>query len=338
MRLLFVLRIGLGLALGIAGAGQIALAAAAPPNNFQSLHKLLKTPEAQIDLAKAKLAVDQLIDPSIDVSGTLRQLDAMADKIGARFPQGATQKTKVEYLVVALSQPGVINDNHAFSYDLNDPLGKNIKNKLLPTYLATRKGNCVSMPILLVILGQKLGINITLATAPKHLFAKYRNESGQWIGIEATAFGYGTDEWYRRELVISDKAMTNRIYLRPLTKRESVGVMMGTLMEFYGEKGQQKRRIEVADMALQIDPKDVSAMLQKGNSYVGLIRQQYIAKYRTPQDIPPDQRQEYVSLNEGFDRVYSQAEALGWTRPTPEQDAAYLQSIKSARAAQKRGQ
>ena len=46
-------------------------------------------------------------------------------------------------------------------------------------YLATRKGNCVSMPVLFVILGQKLGLPITLAIAPNHVFAKYKRDNGE---------------------------------------------------------------------------------------------------------------------------------------------------------------
>jgi regulator of sirC expression with transglutaminase-like and TPR domain len=191
-----------------------------PAADLQPLRRLLKTPEAQLDLANAKLTIDQQIDPKIDVPGTFRQLDALAAKIKARFPAGATSQTKLELLVTSLSQSGPCNDYRPFSYDLDDPFGKDIRNKLLSTYLRTRRGNCVSMPILLVILGQKLGLDVTLATAPLHVLAKFRNDQGQWINIEATSFGTKRDANYQQELGITPKAMVSGIYLRPLSQRE----------------------------------------------------------------------------------------------------------------------
>lgn len=309
----------------------------AQAGDLQALRALLKTPDAQLDLAKAKLAIDRMIDPKVDATTTLQQLDRLAANIKARFPAGAPSQTKLELLVVSLSQPGPWNDYRPFSYDLDDPFGKVIGNKLMSTYLATRKGNCVSMPMLLVILGQKLGLTITLATAPEHVLAKFRNDAGQWINIEATSFGTKRDASYQQEMGISPKAMANGIYLRPLSKRGSVVVMMGTLMEFYGQQGQQNRRIAVADLALQTDPKDVHAMLQKGNAYFRMMQQRYITKYPSPAAIPPAQRQDFESLQRNNDLWFDRAEALGWTIPTQAQDANYLQTIQRTEAAPQGG-
>nr|WP_255626458.1 transglutaminase-like domain-containing protein [Xanthomonas sp. NCPPB 1067] len=119
---------------------------------------LVATPEEQIDLATAKLTIDSVIDPTVDAKAALAQLDSLASRVKSRFPNDATRQIKLELLVTSLSQPGPWNDYQPFSYDLDDPFGKDIRNKLISTYLTTRKGNCVSMPILLVILGQKLGL------------------------------------------------------------------------------------------------------------------------------------------------------------------------------------
>ena len=48
-----------------------------------------------------------------------------------------------------LYDAGTWNHRQPFRYDLEgDPLGREIPGKLLTNYLATRKGNCVSMPTL----------------------------------------------------------------------------------------------------------------------------------------------------------------------------------------------
>jgi hypothetical protein len=87
-----------------------------------------------------------------------------------------------------LYEPSAANDHEAFHYDLTDALGHDTRNKLLSNYLATKKGNCVTMPLLFVILGQRLGIDLTLATAPKYLLVRFNSqEYGQRINLEATS-------------------------------------------------------------------------------------------------------------------------------------------------------
>jgi hypothetical protein len=54
--------------------------------------------ETDIDLAKAKVAVDQLIDPSIDATGTLKRLETMANEITARLPAHASSRDKLDAL------------------------------------------------------------------------------------------------------------------------------------------------------------------------------------------------------------------------------------------------
>lgn len=346
MRRSFLFIIGVLISLGLPGTGGAALANKPSPHHqsaatadaqLATLRALIETPENRVDLAKAKVTIDRMIDPKIVAAATLRQLDGLAAGIGARFPAGATAQAKMELLVTSLSQPGAWNDHRPFSYDLNDPFGKDIHNKLLSTYLATRKGNCVSMPILLVILGQKLGLNMTLAAAPEHVLAKFRNDQGQWINIEATSFGTKRDASYQQELEISPNAIANRIYLAPLSRRGAVGVMLGTLMEFYGQEGQQERRIAVAALALQANPKDVSAMLQTGNAYFRTMRARYMEKYPSPAEIPLSQRADYQSLLQNNELWFSKAEALGWTLPSKAQNANYLQIIQRTKSGQQGG-
>ncbi|HLM52258.1 MAG TPA: transglutaminase family protein [Pseudoxanthomonas sp.] len=308
-------------------------------SQLASLRTLLQAPDSRIDLAQAKLAIDRMIDQKIDEAATLRQLDILATRIKARFPVGANDAVKMELLLASLRQPGPWNDYRPFSYDLDDPFGKDIRNKLMSTYLASRKGNCVSMPVLLVILGQKLELNITLATAPEHVLAKFHNPfDNKWVNVEATSFGFKLDSSYQREGGITPLAMKNRIYLRPLSKSEAVVVMAGTLLEFYGRQGQQDRRIAVADLLLQTDPKDVSTMLQKGNAYFRMAKERYLSKYQSLEEMSPAQRQELETLQHNNDLWFDKAEALGWTIPTQTRNANYLQHIQRIRAAQQGGQ
>ncbi|HJR73060.1 MAG TPA: transglutaminase family protein [Luteimonas sp.] len=297
------------------------------------VRKLLSIPEGEIDFAQAKIAIDHLIDPSIDSAATLRQIDTWAAKVEVRFPSGATQRRKLDLLISTLYEPGPWNDFRPFSYDLDDPLGQKMSNKLVSNYLASRKGQCVSMPILFAILGQKLGLPVTLATAPSHILVKYADvESGQWLNIEATAGGFKHDSSYERETHISPLAIKNRIYLRPLSKRESVAVMAITLMEFNSEQGRPMPNFKIADLLLDVDPKNVAAMVVKSAAFYQVLDQRYKHRYPRVEQIPSAQMADFVLLNQQHQSWGQGAEALGWTPESSAQKTEYLNKMQTLRA------
>lgn len=299
-----------------------------------ALIALLHQPEGRVDFAQAKLTIDRMMDPTLDLRATAKQLDDLATRIRNRIPAGASRREKLDLLLSSLYQPGAWNQNRAYRYDLDDPLGTNLQTKQLSTYLATRKGNCVSMPILFLILGQKLGLPVTLGTAPQHVMVKYLDDDGQWLNVEATAGGFKYDSSYIRETGITETALRNNVYLRPLSQRESVAVMLSTLMEFYGQQGQQERRLAIADLVLAIDPRNVDAMVHKGAGTYLLLREHFVSRYPSPAQIPMPLRPEFQRLSKENLDWYNRAETLGWAPPTEAQDAKYLESIQREKSAQ----
>jgi regulator of sirC expression with transglutaminase-like and TPR domain len=323
------------LIVGLAMACPLAFsqASASPQDqDLQKVRELLAIPEAELDLAKANLSIDQLIDPGIDIPGSLRQLDAMAAQVRTMIPVGASKHDMIVALQTYLYLPGPWNQQHPFKYNLEDPYGHDIRNKLLPTYLATGKGNCVSMPLLFIVLGQKLGLDTTAAEAPEHVLVKFRDEHGQTFNIEATSGGFRSDQGYiHDELPISAQALANGIYLRRLSKRETVIVMAHTLLEYYGLQDEEERRIALASLLLANNPKDVAAMLQEGAAYAKILKNRYgvNASART---VPAPALLDYENLERNNHLWFERAEALGWQPPTAQQNANYERRIDRAKA------
>lgn len=338
MRRLAALLIGTYLALGQVGSGFAAPAIRPVPaqsaqsTDLQTFQVLLSTPEAQLDLAQAKLIIDQLIDPAIEADAVRRELDALTKAVRNNTPAGANRRSQLDALLVTLYQPGSWNNNRPFRYDLDDPLGENRSNKLLATYLSTRKGNCVSMPILLAILGQRLGLFMTLATAPEHVLVKFVDDDGRWLNIEATSGGFKYDSSYERETGITPTAIKNEIYLRPLSPHETVGVMASTLMEHYASTKQDGALLAVAELALAANPKDTVAMIQKANAYYLQLQQRFSGRYPTPADIPTGEQADYIRLSRDNLAWFAKAEQLGWAPPTHTEDKNYLKSIEREKA------
>ena len=281
---------------------------------------LLALPEEKVDLTRAKLTIDKMIDPKVDTAAAVAQLDAMASQVKATFPKNASSRVRVEALRSFLYAEGL--GKQPFQYDLRDPIGRNIQNKLLTTYLATRRGNCISMPILFILLGQRLGIDVTAATAPEHVFVKYRDETGAWLNLETTSgAGITSDGWIQKNMPMTPQALANGLYMRPLSKRETVGVMLGTLMEWYREQGDSAALLTVAQLLLARDPKDAIAMLSIGGAYALMYRDEFVSKYARPRDVPPLLLARYRELEANMHFWRAKAEDLGWREPDEAEQA-----------------
>jgi Transglutaminase-like superfamily len=303
--------------------------------DLATVRQLLQSPEADIDLARAKLMIDHMIDPSIDVDQVRAQLDAMASGLRSFLPAGASRRLTMDALRHHMYKASPWNGNRPFTYDLDDPFGANVRNKLLTTYLATRKGNCVSMPLLFVILGQKLGVDVTAAEAPNHVFVKYRDDEGKFINLETTSgAGFTRDEWMRQQFPMTDEAIASGIYMRPLTRKETVTIMVGTLLEFYDRQGMQDQRIALAKVAVEHSPKDVSLILHERQAYLAKWKQDFTSKYPTPNDIPMEKRPLFMEYEGRMNALYQQAYALGWRPRDQASEDSYRQRVNRAKSLQ----
>jgi len=232
-----------------------------------------------------------------------------------------------------LYQPPLLSGRRPFRYNLEDDT--NPKAKLLSVYLATRKGNCISMPLLFVILGQKLGIPVAITTAPAHLYVKFRGDNGLWYGVETTSGGgWADDDWQKKQFPrLTEKAIANGIYLQPLTKKETVVVIVESLLEYYeSQHSVEANRARVRLALLQLDhyPKDVVAMMHVYLGYRELRQKLFVDKYPQPSDIPRDLWPQYEQIEKDSMHWGNKAKSLGYMGSTPEMDAAYRDRIRRA--------
>jgi regulator of sirC expression with transglutaminase-like and TPR domain len=296
------------------------------------LRTILQQPEQEIDLARVKLTIDRMIDPAVDIEAGLKKIDAMVAKIKTMPDHGPSSTAKMLTLKRYIYEPGEWNNFQPYQYDLDDPLGTKLSNKLLPRYLESKKGNCVTMPLLFVILGQRLGIDVTTATAPLHILVKFKDETGNMYNLETTSGANpARDVWYREQMPMTDEAVANGVYLRPLTRKETVAVMVTTLAEHYFEQREFEKAITISDLTLEYYPRDVEAMVRKGSAYYRLLAKYYLEKYRSPVEIPDRAKGHFAYLSQNNRQWFAKAEALGWREPSKEDNEKYLQKVSQER-------
>jgi regulator of sirC expression with transglutaminase-like and TPR domain len=303
--------------------------------DVKQLRTMLRQPEASIDLGKIKVTVDHMVDPSVDPEATLQRIEAIVARIQAIPGYGPTSEAKLIALKRYVYEAGPWNEGQAYSYDLDDPLGKMLSNKLLATYLATKKGNCVTMPFTFIILGQRLGLDVTASTAPKHFLVKYRSPEYGWINLEATSGANpARDVWIRKQEPMTDVAVAKGVYLQPLTRVQTAAEMATIVAESYLSQQKYEQAIAIANVILEHYPKDVGTMTLKAVSYGRLARQRIESHYASPAQIPPDQLAYYQYLSENNRKWFAEAEAMGWREESAQDQTQYLERINHAKQRQ----
>ncbi|TGP85427.1 MULTISPECIES: transglutaminase family protein [unclassified Mesorhizobium] len=283
---------------------------------------LVNASEGEIDFGRAKLAVDKFVDPAIDDVSALAKIDRMVgtvNKMLATLPPdaAATSMEKMKALRTYLYEGGWWNNGRPFEYDHSDPYGQKPGSQSLTNYLATRKGNCVSMPALFVTLGQRLGINVTLSTAPLHAFVKFTDSTtGKTWNLETTSgAGFTRDIWYREKLPMTDEAIANGVYLKTLSRREALSVLATPVLDYLLETGRYEDAIAVADVLIDAYPANAYTLVKKGTAYYRLLDAEIIKKYPKQSDIPADKVTYANELYQANKQAFATAEALGWRDP-----------------------
>lgn len=279
----------------------------------QSVQNLFDHDMATLDIARVKIEVDRLLDPSIDMDEQLAQIDEMVSTIKQMLPRKADSWAKVEAIRRYIYQPGPWNGNRAFRYDHDDPYGLNLQNKLLSDYMDDRLGNCITMPFLFIILGQRLGLDVTASVAPLHVFVKFTDDDGMTHNLEATSgAGRARDAHYRRLLPITDAAVANGVFLKSLSREEIVTVIATVLLEDLINRKRYHDAMAVADILLTHYPNYAYVMVKKGTAAYYLLKTNFYDNYADANDVPGDQRPYLAYLQRINQNSFDRADNLGW--------------------------
>jgi len=290
---------------------------------------ILKLPDEKIDLAYTRFLIESVLYPGVSIPENTAKLDKIVATIKPMPEYGQSSLERLGTILRYLYTPGPWNNYQPYAYDLDDPFGtKRPQGKSIANYLNTRKGNCVSMPILLTLLSEKLDVNVHLSIAPHHVFVRYTDEKGMVNNIETTSGTLLNDKKYIESFEIHPEAVKNGIYLQDLSKKEAIAFMLYDIGRMLLHSGQYEKANKLADMMLHYHPKLVNAMLLKGNLYSMKLQQELASLKAASLPITKTERLRLDPLYEKNLAWFAKAEELGWREPSPDYAEKYARSVE----------
>lgn len=222
-----------------------------------SITKLLALPEDRIDIGTAALTFAHEIYPDrVDVATYSMKLDQLTAK--ARKLAGL--KNGPDELRAALNT--VLYQQEGFHYNFTPGAMDNFAAYFLPAVMDTKLGTCTTMSMLYLAVAQRLGLSVYGVSAPEHNFVRITNRNVTYPNVEATSGGgTKTDAHYIEQMHIPDKAVQSGTYMRTMTHREYLGILLAINADYYVHKGMVDTPIKYYEMALEVNPHlDVAAI------------------------------------------------------------------------------
>jgi len=237
----------------------------------RSLHELLALPDDQfekLDIVALNLAVAREIPEcrDLDVARYRKTVDEWADRVKHeidrhmyRFEQDPGNYKNSRAYFCALMMCTVIGQDFGVGYDLEDFSFEQPEDQFIHGVIDLRKGTCVSLPLIYIAIGQRLGYPIRAVTVPGHVFCRWDDpETGERLNIEAANLGGLTDhddEYYRHwPYEVDPRWEREHHMLKSLTMREHAGLMVGSLGAYYVAEKDYPAAIRWDGLACWLNP------------------------------------------------------------------------------------
>lgn len=213
------------------------------------------------------------LDGEPDYTAYCARIDAAAAALGRFIAANGLQhyRTGGNYaLFEYFSRPYSMNDYKPFTYDFDDFSGSEDLTKIFVTkVMRTHSGQCRSLPMYYKVLAEAIGAEAHITFAPQHLFIRHRDEQNpsKWVNVELTTQSLAREIFYIENFGISADAIRNKVYLYPLSDRETVAYLLSELAANYHRKFGQfdAFMLKCAEKSLEYLPQNILAQQHRCN-------------------------------------------------------------------------
>jgi len=212
----------------------------------------------------------QKFDKGIQNLIEIARLKAVQDGYNWKNPQTRNImlfRVMADTLKVKLPSRESYVTSYPMRYDFDDYMGKqDWSNMFVTKLLASKSGQCHSLPLLYLILCEETGTKANLAFSPSHSYAKFKDQSGNWHNLELTNGHIVSDAFIIGSGYITAEALKNRIYMEPLSNKQTIGQCLADLGKEYAQKyGYDSFVSQCIDSTLKYNPTNIFARQVKSD-------------------------------------------------------------------------
>jgi len=234
------------------------------PESLERLKRILDAPESEADLAEAALLLAQEEYPQLDVQAYLRRLDEMARAVRDTLPANAPAAEIILALNRYLFQEEGFDGDAANFYDP--------RNSFINQVLERKIGIPITLSIIYIEIGQRLGLPLQGVSFPGHFLVKLSVESGE-IVLDPFSGGVslGRDELEQQLAQTQGDKESAKIpleeWLVTATKKDILVRMLRNLKVIYAHADQLEKTLSVINRILLIAPELAEEVRDRGMVY-----------------------------------------------------------------------
>ena len=223
---------------------------------WNQFDRMVGVPDEEIDLTRAALLIAATEYPGLSIERELFRIDEIAEGIAPRMDDDTPLyqlNTLSEYLFDELKFAG----NHT---NYHDP-----RNSFLNDVIERRVGIPITLSLLYIEVGKRLGVPLLGIGMPGHFIVRHRDESDVFVDPFHGGILLSEDECAERVKQVTQGALTwDRSYLRPVRSREFIARMLRNLKVVYLQRRNYERVLATIDRVIALLPQDAVEFRDRG--------------------------------------------------------------------------
>lgn len=226
----------------------------------RSIEHVLRLRENEVDLATAALIVSERWSDMVYGRRYLSRLDDMALEIRERLMR---KRLNANFRAIPVINKYLFDElGFKSASEARDP-----NSLFLHTVMDDKRGYCLSLSILYLSLGERLGLTLYGVVVPGHFFVRY--DDGQVrINIETTSEGRTAPDEHYINMFKVPQGSNDSIYLKNLNKIQTLGCFFNNLGNSYDDVGNMESALLALERAVEINPTLSEARANLGNIYL----------------------------------------------------------------------
>ena len=259
------------------GGGHLPLG----PNGFPDRADVAGLHDGESPMGKTLVDLSSLV--GAELTGVPVDSEAVREeiaRIAERVRPALEDRSDPRRVISALNRFLFVEEGYVY-----DGVAENPDNYLLDRVIARKRGNCLGLTALYLLLAERLSLPLHGVYVPSHAFVRYE-DGGVRINIETGEKGAG---WEDGKYLRVFRFTGGSSYLRSLSGNEMIAVYLKSLGASYSRKGREDRALRLYREAAVYYPGLPDVYFNAGVSFQkkGML-DEAIAQYRRALELDPD--------------------------------------------------